>query len=364
MALTPNLTRKTLVLAKRESSYGTDATPGYSGANSSAMLLWDEVNPIQVDTKILDQQVVRASFSKYPDLVGRQLYKIKPKTMLMTTPGGGHAHSDAGWTSGTGDKCGTAAVAGVPPFFGPLLRACATKETVNSSSSVVYAPVSSNFSSATVHVWADALKHVSTGVYGTSTFEGRAGEGIDIMFDMQGNYTAPIDTQPISGLGTIMYPVDGKKLVEKESLTISSGYVAPVSHGIQTPVTGPIVRSFKFDLGVNIIERPDMNSPYGLFGLWPTDRKPTLDLVIEVENNLITTSPYFNPWSILTSGSSALQTITFTHGATAAQRSEFTFSSCQLREVQYSDDNGVRTYSLSFNLVSTTDDGDYTIRFY
>ena len=363
MALTPNLTRKTLVLARRESSYGTDATPGATGANSSAMLLWDETNPIQIDTKILDQQVVRASFSKYPDLVGRSLYRIKPKTMLMTTPGGGHSHSDAGWTSGTGDKCGTAAAAGVPPFFGPLLRACAIKETVNSSSSVVYSPVSSNFSSATVYVWADSLKHISTGVYGTATFDGRAGEGIDIMFDMQGNYAEPTQVT-LASLGTIQYPLDGKKLVEKESLTISSGYVAPVSHGIQTPVTGPIVRSFKFDLGVNIIERPDMNSPYGLFGLWPTDRKPTLDLVIEVENNLATTSPYFNPWNILTSGSSALQTITFTHGITAAQRSEFVFSSCQLREVQYADDNGVRTYNLSFNLVSTNDDGDYTLRFY
>lgn len=361
MALTPNLTRKTLVLARRESSYGTDATPGYTGANSSAMLLWDEVNPIQIDTKILDQQVVRASFSKYPDLVGRSLYRLKPKTMLMTTPGGGHSHSDAGFTSGTGDKCGTAAVAGIPPFFGPLLRACAVSERVNSSSSVVYSPISSGFSSATAYVWADGLKHVTTGLYGTATFEGRAGEGIDIMFDMQGNYAEPTS---VSIPASVTYPVDGKKLVEKESLTISSGYVAPVSHGVQTPVTGPIVRSFKFDLGVNVIERPDMNSPYGLFGLWPTDRKPTLDLVIEVENNLATTSPYFNPWNILTSGSSSLQTITFTHGITAAQRSEFTFSSCQLREVAYSDDNGVRTYNLSFGLVSSTDDADYSLRFY
>lgn len=361
MAVTPNLTRKTLVLAKRESTYGTDATPGFVGSNSCAMLLWDETNPIQIDTKILDQQVVRASFSKYPDLVGRSLWMIKPKTMLMTSPGGSHVSPDVG--PSTGDNCGDVGEAGSPPFFGHLLRACALKETVNSSSSVIYSPLSSNFSSASVYVWADGVKHISTGVYGTSVFEGRAGEGIDLTFDMKGLY--PSAGPQTSAIPTsVQYPADSKKLVEKESLTMSSGYVAPVSQGPQTPVTGPITRSFKFDLGVNVIERADMNSPFGLFGLWPTDRKPTLDLVIEVENNLSTTSPYVNPWSILTSGSSALQTITFTHGSTVANRSEFVFTSCQLRQVQYQDDQGVRTYSLSFNLVSTIDDGDYTIRFY
>lgn len=362
MAVTPNLTRKTLVLARRESSYGADATPGFTGANSSAMLLWDEVNPIQIDTKILDQQVVRASFTKYPDLVGRSLYRFKPKTMLMTTPGGGHSHSDAGWTTGTGDKCGTNSALGVPPFWGPLFRACGVGETVNSSSTVVYKPVSSGFSSATAHVWADGLKHIATGLYGTTQFEGRAGEGINIMFDMQGQYNAPSDASPLSGLGTVTYPADGKSLVEKESLTISSGYVAPVSHGPQTPVTGPVVRSFSFDLGVNIIERPDMNSPYGLFGLAITDRKPTLNLVIEVENRLSTPSPYFNPWTILTSGSSALQTVTFTHGQTTANKAEFTFAGAQLREVQYADDNGIRTYNLTFNLTNTTDDNEWQLR--
>jgi hypothetical protein len=359
MAVTPNLTRKTLVLARRESTYGTDAAPGYTGANSSAMLLWDEINPIQRDTKVLDQQVVRASFTKYPDLVGRSLYRLKPKTMLMTSPGGAHSHSDAGWTTGTGDNTGNSAAKGKPPFWGPLFRACGVKETVNSSSTVVYTPVSSSFSSATAYVWADGLKHISTGLYGTSQFEGRAGEGIEIMFDMQGQYAEP---SSVSIPTSVTYPADGKSLVEKESLTISSGYVAPVSHGPQTPVTGPVVRSFSFDLGVSIIERPDMNSPYGLFGLWPTDRRPTLNLVVEVENNLATTSPYFNPWTILSSGSSALQTITFTHGQTSANMAEFTFNGAQLRELQYADDNGVRTYNLTFNLTSVTDDAEWQLR--
>jgi len=364
MAVSPNLSRKTLVLARREATGDTATTLGSTGTNSSAMLLWDEVNPIQIDTTILDQQVVRASFSKYPDLVGRSLYMFRPKTMLMTTPGGAHSHADFGETAGTGDNCGLAAGAGKPPFFGPLLRACAVSETVTSSSTVVYAPVSSNFSAATVVVWADGLRHFAKGVVGTAVFEGRAGEGIDISFDMKGTYDEPVGgTIPTS----VTYPLDGKALVEKESLQISTGYVAPVAHGVQDPVTGPIVRSFRFDMGVNIIERRDMNSPFGLFGLLPTDRKPTLDLVIEVENNLAgagNTSPYFNPWSILTSGSSALQTVTFTHGAVTAKKSEFTFSSCQLREVQYADDQGVRTYNLSFNIVSTQDDNDWRLKIF
>lgn len=356
MAVTPNLTRKTLVLAKRESSYGTDATPGFTGANSCAQLLWTEVNPIQINTNVLNMQVVRASFSKYPDLVGRSLYMFKPKTMLMTSCGGSHVSPDVG--PSTGDNCGDVGEAGTPPFFGHLLRACCAKETVNSSSSVIYAPVSSNFSSATAYVWADGLKHIAKGLYGTCVFVGTAGQGIELDFDMKGLYTEPTSVAiPTS----TTYPADGKKLVEKESLVISTGYLAPVSQGPQTPVTGPIVRSFRFDMGVNIIERADMNSPFGLFGLWPTDRTPVLDLVIEVENNLGTTSPYFNPWNILTSATN--QSISFTHGATAGGMSNFTFPGAQLHDVQYQDDNGVRTYALTFNLTSTTDDTEWQIKF-
>jgi hypothetical protein len=146
-----NLTRKTSVLAKIESTYNTD--PGLS-ASTNAMLLFDEVNPVQRDTKIVQKDVVRSSFTKYPDLVGRSLYNLSLKTVLMG--------------SGT---------AGSAPFFAPLLKACGMSEASGSSgggSYVQYKPVSGSFSSVYVGVYAQELLHKIGGAYGTFTMEGRA----------------------------------------------------------------------------------------------------------------------------------------------------------------------------------------------
>ncbi len=245
MAVTPNLTRKTLVLTKRETSYGQDAYANTTVAEaqvitsaSTAQLLWDEVNPVSLDSQVIEKQVVRGSFSKYTDLVGRQLYMLKTKTMLMNSPGGQHNSSDAGSVlTGTGDEAGNAPQKGIPPFFGHMLRACGLKETCNSSSTVVYTPYSGpNFSSVTARVYADTLMHVIKGVIGTCVFDGKAGEGIELSFDMKGLYVDPVAGAVPAG---VVYPLDTKELVQSEGLTIS-GY----------GVGNPIVRSFHFDLGV------------------------------------------------------------------------------------------------------------------
>lgn len=356
MAQTPNLTRKTLVLAKRESTYGQDAFGGgplYTGTNSCALLLWDEINPISVDTQIVDQQVVRASFSKYKDLVGRQLYNLRPKTMLMNTPGGSHVHSDSGdHTGGTGDNTGNSAIAGVPPFFGHLLRACGLSEATHSSSGVIYTPTSSSFNSATAYVWADSIRHLITGLYGSCVIEGRAGEGIDLMFDLKGNYADPTESTIPS---SVTYPEDAKTLVETE------GY-ANDQHTNGSGV-GPLVRSFRFDLGTQVIERRSMNHSKGLYGLWITDRQPTLEIVCEVENNISGGGDdEFAPFADLSAAQEAA--ISFTHGSDPGSRCLFTFTAAQLRDVQYQDDQGIRTYSLQYNLTSVSDDGEYSIKFH
>lgn len=351
MASTPNLTRKTLVVLKRESTYNTDAFGSAANMVSSlttsascAQLLWDEINPISIDTKVVEKQVVRASFSKYTELIGRQLYMLKMKTMLMNSPGGQHQHTDSG--APTYDSAGLQPALGKPPFFGHILRACGVKEVANSSSSVVYTPVSQNFSSATAYVYADSIRHLITGLYGTAVIEGRAGEGIEVSFDMKGKYYDPSEAAIPS---SIVYPLDKKAIVESESLTISS-------------FTGaPIVRSFRFDLGTEVIERGDMNSTDGLYGLWITDRKPTLELVIEVENALTST---FNPFTRLNAQPVVTDAIAFTHGPSAGNLCTFSFPFAQLRSVNYQDDQGIRTYQLQYSLTSTTDDGEWSMTFH
>jgi hypothetical protein len=163
---------------------------------------------------------------------------------------------------------------------------------------------------------------------------------------MKGNYADPVANAIPTA---VTYPADAKVLVESEGLTMSNFSVG-----------SPIVRSFKFDLANTIVERRDMNSSKGLYGLWITDRKPTLDLVIEVENLLTT----FNPWTALNTQPSVTSSISFTHGTGVHKRCLFTFNQAQLKDVQYQDDQGIRTYALSYTLNSSTDDAEYSIKFY
>ena len=352
MASIPNLTRKTLVVAKSELAYASNAFVNAATMESQlitsascALLLWDEVNPISLDTQVVEKQVLRASFSKYKDLIGRQLYMVKPKTMWMNSPGGQNNVPDVG--PGTGDFAGAAPLKGRPPFFGHLLRSCGLKETVSLSSSVVYTPVSSNFKSTTIYVYADQLRHEVLGCYGTAQIEGRAGEGLEVSFDMKGKYADPTANGVPAG---IVYPQDTKELIEdasgSDSLTVSA------HSGVGAAAI--IVRSFRFDLGVQIVERRDFNSPDGLYGLWIIDRKPTLELVVEVD-----TLSVFNPWADI--DDQTTHSISFAHGGATNRISTFSFSAAQLTGLNYQDDGGIRTYQLQYSLTSVGDDQEYSV---
>lgn len=344
---TPNLTRKTLVLAATEATYGTAVTPNQEASISSqAMLLFDEVNPLSMDVSVVEKQVVRASLTKNTNLIGRRLYNVKPKTMLSNAPG----YQTQGSYSA---KTGVTATSGTPPFFSPLLRACALKET-NGGTSIVYAPRSSSFESATCVVYADSIKHTVAGCVGTFTMEGTGGEGIELMFDLKGKYSAPVYSS--TGLPTVTYPADEKTLCASEQVDVNNG----------SSYT-PIVRSFKFDLGNTTVERKDANSAFGLYGLYITDRKPTFELVVEVDQAGTGSSLDWDPWSNLASSSGVIttHTVKLLHGPadSNAKNVGMRFATLQLKDVQYQDDGGIRTYALSYDVTSSSDDAEFYFRF-
>jgi len=403
MAQQPNLSRKTLIVAGTEAVSGEDAiakaspfiTAGSTNPASMAFLAYDEINPLSVDFNVVDTSPVRASLTPQKQLIGRKLVNIRPKTMWMNSPGvdfvnltdspaNNYPRDDSGspganpeytTTAGsdhdycvvtnTGTSVTTGDTSGHAPFFGSLLRACGLKQVNELSASVVYTPRSSSFETATVYVYADQILHKSTGCVGTFTLAGTAGEGIELMFDLQGNYIAPTgaNTQP-----ALRYPADNKKLMNFSRATIEKYASAGDAVGYQggSSSEGPIIRSFNFDAGVTVTERGDINSAEGLKGLFVTDRAPTLDLVVEVENRLASSgaSPGFNP--IQDMSDAYTHNIVFQHGGTASSgtahsKTKFTFPEAQLVDVQYGDDSGIRTYNLSYSLTAVADDGEYKI---
>ena len=163
------LTRKKFLLAKIESTYGTDPSP-VAGTNAIQVTNL-EVTPIESDN-------VQAA--SYQGFIGNStrgtLVANKRVSVTFEVELGG---------SGT---------AGTAPAFGPLLQAAGMSEVVVSSTSVTYAGVSSSFSSATLYCFYDGTRHKITGARGTVTFNMTAGQFQTASFQFIGIYNAPDGT--------------------------------------------------------------------------------------------------------------------------------------------------------------------------
>lgn len=135
--------RKKVVLAKTETTYGTDPTPT---ASANAILFQSaSIEPIVGEglSRDLDKSTFGADAM---DMVGQHV-----KLTLRVEAAG----------SGT---------AGTAPAYGPLLKACGYSETVVSSTSVTYAPIDDGIDSLTQIFQHDKKFHKLTGSRGSVKF--------------------------------------------------------------------------------------------------------------------------------------------------------------------------------------------------
>jgi hypothetical protein len=171
------LTRKKFLVAKIESTYGTDPVP--VGGSDAIQVTNVEVTPIESDN------VQAAAFQGFiggstrGTLVANKRVSI---TFDVELAGSG--------------------AAGTAPAFGPLLKAAGLSETIVSKTSVTYAGVSSSFDSATLYCFYDGTRHKITGARGTVSFNMTAGQFAVASFQFIGIYNAP-DNTALSGTFTV-----------------------------------------------------------------------------------------------------------------------------------------------------------------
>lgn len=152
--------RNQVVLAKIETSYGTDSTPT---AASNAMLVSNlTVNPLVAQN--VSRDLIRTYMGGSEALVGVAYVECSFTVELQS--------------SGT---------AGVVPAWDPLLRACGmTYSTGTSPGRVEYTPVSSSFESVSIYYHDDGLKHVVTGARGSFQLAAKVGERPTMTFRLLG----------------------------------------------------------------------------------------------------------------------------------------------------------------------------------
>lgn len=308
----PLLSRKRLILAKTETTYGTSAAP----AGSDAVLVRNlDITPIEAD--MVGRDLIRPYMGNFEQQLANPRVKVTCEVEL------------AG--SGT---------AGTAPRYDALLKACGLSATIVASTSVTYAPVSTSFSSCTIAYNIDGLQHLLTGCRGTVDIGCQLGQIPVLKFEMTGVYNAPTDT----ALPAATYAAQASPLIFRDGNTSAFQFFSYAG----------CLMSVDFSLANSIAYRELVGCTKQVL---ITDRKPAGTVMIEAPT--IATKDYFSAALGTTLGN-----LTFLHGTTAGNRVTFTASQVDVTQPTYSDSDGVQMLSLPYIATPTTAGNDeFTLAF-
>jgi len=138
--MSDRLTRRTAIMAKLESVYGTAETAFVA---TDAILLVDQPD-FQIEPDTVPRNLVLPWLGNSEELPGPRRARLKFKVELV----------------GSG-------AAGTPPAWGKLLRGCGFAETITAGSRVEYTPVNAGFEGLTFRFFRDGVRYVARGGRGT-----------------------------------------------------------------------------------------------------------------------------------------------------------------------------------------------------
>ena len=304
----PLLSRKQLILAETELTYGNDPLPTES---ANAILVRNvEVTPLETET--VSRELIRPFLGHADQLLAQRRVLINFEVEL------------AG--SGT---------AGTAPAYGPLLEACRCTETIVASTSVTYAPNSdATPSSVTVYFNNDGVLHKALGCRGTFSINCEVGQIPFISFQMTGIYASPTDVA-ISGP---TYSNQDDPLIFKNGNT-SSFEVFSYAGALQ---------SFSFDVANEVIYRELVG---GTKSIEVVNRAPAGECLVEATT--IATHDFFSDATGSSTGN-----LQFVHGSTGGNIVTFSASQIDLGGPSYTDQDGIQMLTLPYIATPTSSGND------
>ena len=304
------LTRKRVILIEAESSYGTDPTP-----SATDVVLVRDLSITPQSSDVVNRDVVRPYLGASEQLLANTRVEC---TFSVELAGSG--------------------TAGTAPRYGSALKACGFSETVVANTSVTYAPVSSSFSSVTIHYNIDGVRHRVTGCRGTFVLNGAVGEIPSIDFTFTGIYNNPTDT----ALPTVTYGNQATPLVFKNGNT--SGFSLLSYSGALMNIT--------MDVGNSLVYRELVG---GTKEVLITDRAANGSVTIEAPT--LAQKDYFT--AALTD--SSLGNLAFLHGTTAGNKVQLTSSKVDIGDVAYGEADGVAMLEIPYTLVPTAANNEVSL---
>ena len=360
----PKLTRRCVILAKQETTYGQDAGP--DGSNGLLVEMTPEVSP---EGDKIERNFVRDTLSPIGHVIGT---KQVPLNLSVEAKGGG--------IDGTLQ----------PPEFEPLLMACATQktETVNlpvdsTTGFIVGETVTGADSGATgvIHWIESTALHVKSV---TGTFQNG-----EVVSGGDSSATATIQSAPFSQIEyrplsdpdqmastSVYYYKDGilHKVagcrgtwsldisvgqIPKFSFNLTGLYADPSDATMPTPQTSdltppvvlgiglnignytPVATALSVSVGNNIAQRKDARAEEGMRELIINGRNPSGSIDPEADK-----VANFDPWSAWKNATPAQ--IKATVGKDAGNKFTVVIPKALYESVKYNDREGIVTYDLPF----------------
>ena len=308
----PLLTRKRVILIEAESSYGTDPNPG-----ATDVVLVRDLSITPQSSDVVNRDVVRPFLGASEQLLANTSVEVSFSVEL----------------AGSG-------AAGTAPRYGAALKACGLSETVASGTSVTYAPVSSSFSSVTIHYNTDGVRHKVTGARGTVVLNASVGEIPSLDFTFTGIYNAPDD----SAMPSVTYGDQATPLVFKNGNTTS----------FQLLSFSAALMSLSMDLGNSTVYRELVG---GTKEVIITDRAASGSVSIEAV--ALSSKDYFA--AALTD--SSLGNLSITHGTTAGNIVTFSSTKVDIGDVAYGETDGIQMLEIPYTLVPSASGNELSLVF-
>jgi len=303
------LTRKTAILAKIETTYGTDAAP--TGAANAILISNQSVNPLNAQN--VDRAVVREYLGASEQLVGVAFKEVSFDVDL----------------AGAG-------AAGTAPAYGPLLRACGFAETISVDSRVEYNPISSAFESVTIYYHDDGVLHKLLGARGSFSMKMGVGEKPALSFKfigLDGGETAVANpTQTLTAWKTPQVITNQNTGYLLFGCTIATGIL---SGGTAYPSKG-----LQIDSGISVNHNPLLGGETIELTNRAVTGKISLDLTAAQEVTFMSTVK-----------ANTTQSIGLQHGSTAGSIIVVYAPAVQLINPKKEEQNGVRLIGFDARLI-------------
>lgn len=306
----PKYWKSKTILAKIETTYGTDPNP--TGAANAILAMDVTFKPMQ--GQVIQRNIETTYFGAKPFVVQGIYSQISFSVDLVG--------------SGT---------AGTAPAWGPLLRACKAAEVITAGTKVEYTPITDNPESVGLYFDVDGIKQVMLGCRGTAVFTVDINGNPRIQFTLSGLFAPASDAvKPTPNYSAWKAP-QAVSMANTPTFTIGG--------------TSFVMRSFELDLAVQVEPRMLV----GFEGILDTNCDERLKVTVEA-----VAMATYNPTQVARDGTP--KAIQLVHGTASGKIVTFDVPSAQQLPIEdYQEQQGILEWPLTFVPLPTAGNDQWKI---